>query len=111
MEPVTGLPAIMAVYGQIAKGMADSKHFWTVTEFDDGRLECHWVQAARATDGRLIPERHRARHRQCRRADHAPEQPHGARRQLGLKVSRGPAPRTAAARPLRSKPNDGTGRP
>ncbi|KUN83413.1 nuclear transport factor 2 family protein [Streptomyces griseoruber] len=54
MEPATGLPAIMAVYEHLAKGMADSKHFWTVTELDDGRLECHWIQAARGTDGRLI---------------------------------------------------------
>ncbi|MER5794293.1 nuclear transport factor 2 family protein [Streptomyces sp. NPDC001980] len=54
MPPATGLPAIMAVYEHLAKGMADSKHFWTVTELDDGRLECHWIQAARGTDGRLI---------------------------------------------------------
>ncbi|MBK3580728.1 nuclear transport factor 2 family protein [Streptomyces sp. MBT65] len=53
MEPVTGMPEIMAAYGQLTKALVDSKHFWTVTELDDGRLECHWVQAGRATDGRL----------------------------------------------------------
>ena len=53
-EPVTGLSAIMAVYRNITAQMADSQHFWTVTELDDGTLECHWVQAGRATDGRLV---------------------------------------------------------
>ncbi|MFI6624640.1 nuclear transport factor 2 family protein [Streptomyces sp. NPDC050528] len=53
MEPVTGMPAITAAYRQLTKAMVDSKHFWTVTELDDGRLECHWVQAGRGTDGRL----------------------------------------------------------
>ncbi|WP_033320512.1 nuclear transport factor 2 family protein [Streptomyces yerevanensis] len=54
MEPVTGLPAIMEMYGHIAEGVADSKYVWTVTELDDGRLEVPWVQAARTADGRLI---------------------------------------------------------
>ncbi|GHB82814.1 hypothetical protein GCM10010306_091660 [Streptomyces umbrinus] len=43
MEPVTGLPAIMEMYGHVAETVADSKYFWTVTELDDGRLEVHWV--------------------------------------------------------------------
>jgi hypothetical protein len=53
-EPVTGFAAIMELYRALAGGMADSKHFWTTTVLDDGTLECRWVQAARATDGRLL---------------------------------------------------------
>ncbi|MFE7277334.1 MULTISPECIES: nuclear transport factor 2 family protein [Streptomyces] len=54
IEPVAGLPAIMAVYRGFVSQMADSQHFWTVTELDDGRLECEWVQAGRSVDGRLV---------------------------------------------------------
>ncbi len=53
-EPVTGIAAIMELCRAFAGGMADSKHFWTTTVLDEGTLECRWVQAARATDGRLL---------------------------------------------------------
>lgn len=56
-EPVTGSAAIIGMYRGIAASMADSKHFWTTEVLDDGRIECHWVQAARATDGELATRR------------------------------------------------------
>ncbi|HEX6356630.1 hypothetical protein [Actinophytocola sp.] len=56
MEPITGFTVIMEIYQGIARNMADSKHFWTTTELPDGTLECHWVQAARAADGRLVTQ-------------------------------------------------------
>ncbi|AXE86067.1 nuclear transport factor 2 family protein [Streptomyces sp. Go-475] len=54
LEPVTGLPAIMDFYRNFPSLMADSQRFWTSTVLDDGRIECHWVQAGRGTDGSLV---------------------------------------------------------
>jgi AcrR family transcriptional regulator len=54
MEPVTGLEAITEFYRGMCGTMADSKHLWDVTEFDDGRLECTWISVSRLRDGRLV---------------------------------------------------------
>jgi hypothetical protein len=51
--PITGLAVIMEFYRGVTRGIADSKHIWSTTELPDGTLECRWVQAARAADGRL----------------------------------------------------------
>ena len=53
-EPVTGFAALMDLYRGIAAGMADSKHIWTTTVLDDGRIEWGWVSVARGVDGRLM---------------------------------------------------------
>jgi hypothetical protein len=53
-EPVTGFAALMDLYRGIAAGMADSKHIWTTTLLDDGRIECRWVSVARRADGHLV---------------------------------------------------------
>ena len=54
LEPVTGLSAVMDLYRNVVRTMADSQHFWTSTVLDDGRIECRWVQAGRGIDGRLV---------------------------------------------------------
>jgi SnoaL-like protein len=53
-EPVTGFAALMELYRGMIAFMADSKHVWTTTVLDDGRVECRWVQAGRTADGRLV---------------------------------------------------------
>lgn len=53
---MTGLPAIMDVYRNFTSVWADSQHFWTSTVLDDGRIECHWVQAGRGTGGSLATQ-------------------------------------------------------
>jgi hypothetical protein len=53
-EPVTGFAALMDHYRGIAAGMADSKHIWTTTVLDDGRIEWGWVSVARGVDVRLM---------------------------------------------------------
>lgn len=52
-QPVTGFAAIMEFYRAIAAAMAESKHIWSTTTLDDGRLECRWASVARAADGGL----------------------------------------------------------
>ena len=52
-EAVTGLERIMELYRAYAEGADESRHVWDSTELADGTIECRWVAAARATDGRL----------------------------------------------------------
>ncbi|SEF04358.1 SnoaL-like domain-containing protein [Streptomyces sp. 3213] len=53
-EMVTGIDAILPIYRDLAARMADSHHFWDVTELDDGTLECRWASLTRTADGRLL---------------------------------------------------------
>lgn len=50
---MTGLAAITEFYPGFVADMADSEHFWTRV-LDECTLKYHWVQAQRATDGRLL---------------------------------------------------------
>lgn len=55
LQPVTGLAAITEFYRGFfshAHG-GDSKHFWTTTVLDDGRLEVRFLAAGRTPDGEL----------------------------------------------------------
>lgn len=42
------------LYGGFAEGMVDSKHVWTITVLDDGRIELRWLHASRRVDDRLV---------------------------------------------------------
>ncbi|MDX3638578.1 nuclear transport factor 2 family protein [Streptomyces sp. MB09-02B] len=53
-EPVVGVPELRELYGAFAQGMVDSKHVWTTTVLDDGRLELRWLHASRRVDDRLV---------------------------------------------------------
>jgi hypothetical protein len=53
-EPLTGFAAIMPFYRALTAGTAESRHVWTTTVLDDGRIECHWLAATRLADGRLV---------------------------------------------------------
>ncbi|MER6564228.1 nuclear transport factor 2 family protein [Streptomyces sp. NPDC001027] len=53
-EPLVGIPALRELYGGFAQAMADSKHVWTTTVLDDGRIELRWLHASRRTDDRLV---------------------------------------------------------
>ncbi|MFF5983011.1 nuclear transport factor 2 family protein [Streptomyces olindensis] len=53
-EPLVGIPALRQLYGGFAQGMVDSKHVWTTTVLDDGRIELRWLHASRRVDDRLV---------------------------------------------------------
>ena len=53
-EPLVGIPALRELYGGFARGMVDSKHVWTTTVLDDGRIELRWLHASRRVDDRLV---------------------------------------------------------
>jgi hypothetical protein len=52
-EPLVGISALEELYGGFAQGMVDSKHVWTTTVLDDGRIELYWLHASRRVDERL----------------------------------------------------------
>lgn len=53
-EPVTGIPALWELYRLAVKNLTDSRHIWTTTVLDDGRIEARWDCASRTIDGRLV---------------------------------------------------------
>jgi hypothetical protein len=53
-EPVTGIPALKEFYRGAVGRSAESRHVWTTTVLDDGRIENRWVQASRTVDGRMM---------------------------------------------------------
>ncbi|MEU1106874.1 hypothetical protein ABZ408_38905 [Streptomyces tibetensis] len=53
-QPLTGAPALRELCAGIAKGLADSKHVWTTTVLDDGRIALRWLHASRRVDDRLV---------------------------------------------------------
>lgn len=53
-EPLVGISALEELYGGFAQGMVDSKHVWTTTKLDDGRIELRWLHASRRVDDRLV---------------------------------------------------------
>ncbi|MDX3240431.1 hypothetical protein [Streptomyces sp. ME18-1-4] len=53
-EPLVGSSALGELYGGFAQGMVDSKHVWTTTVLDDGRIELRWLHASRRVDDRLV---------------------------------------------------------
>ncbi|MFF7789958.1 hypothetical protein [Streptomyces sp. NPDC007991] len=53
-QPLVGISALGEVHGGFAQGMVDSKHVWTTTKLDDGRIELRWLHASRRADDRLV---------------------------------------------------------
>lgn len=49
--PVTGIEALLAMYGGILGRLQETRHFWNLTKVDDSTLEAEWAVAGRLKDG------------------------------------------------------------
>jgi hypothetical protein len=54
LEPVTGTAALRELYRGVTGHTAESRHVWTTTALDDGRIEARWAAASRTVDDRMV---------------------------------------------------------